>query len=169
MFAKMNNLPVSRADILEPLPKAALVRAKDVLMGKTYAALLEEAESALSASEDSWLDATLRNPNQNTALSQGYVYLISAEQTPYFKIGVTVDLKNRLTNLNVGSFAPLKICAFAAVKSPYEIESKLHQKYAEFWEKGEWFVFPNGFLPSVKEIFEELQKSKGEGVSIFDL
>lgn len=145
-------------------------RTKNVLLGKSPSFVLSVAKETLSDVELPWVDATTRNPKFETEDGEGFVYLVQALGTPYFKIGVTKNLSSRLSNLSVGSFTPLDICACAFVEDPYTVESALHTKYAQYWEKGEWFTFPKKYIRQVEITFAHLQENGGViTANFFDL
>jgi hypothetical protein len=72
----------------------------------------------------------------------GYVYLIWAKGTSDFKIGVTKDLKARLSTLQTANANALEIVASIECADPERKEAYLHEKYREFARSGEWFSVP---------------------------
>jgi hypothetical protein len=71
----------------------------------------------------------------------GYVYLINAIGTNRYKIGRTLDLKRRVSQLNYQSSYPLKIVLSFKSYYPAEDEKALHKKFASYRVHGEWFEF----------------------------
>lgn len=83
-----------------------------------------------------------------------YIYLIEAEDTGYFKVGVTKNLKQRLKNLQTGNGGLLKIVEQYKTKYAYKIESAYKRRYRTCKLQGEWFEFNNNedsnFIEDIK-------------------
>ena len=70
----------------------------------------------------------------------GTVYIVQAEGTPYFKIGVTTDRVGvRISGLQTG--CPHKITLYASFPAdkPRHWEQSLHRFYYPERVRGEWF------------------------------
>lgn len=73
----------------------------------------------------------------------GYIYLLFAYYTDLLKIGYSQDPIKRFKSLKTGSPLPLGFCTCVFLPNPAMHEAILHEKYASFRTKGEWFEFPN--------------------------
>lgn len=71
-----------------------------------------------------------------------YVYLVWAEGTNLFKIGISGDVSARLQSLQVG--CPHKLRVYAAIKdeNAEKTEARLHLVFKDFQTRGEWFALP---------------------------
>jgi len=82
-----------------------------------------------------------------------YVYIIHAEGTNFYKIGVTKDLEKRLSAINNTSpyrcYILYKI-EFKERKKAFELESKVHNKFDNKRLNGEWFELSSNELERVK-------------------
>lgn len=76
------------------------------------------------------------NPTTNTSV----VYVIQCGLTDFLKIGYSENLQKRIDALQGGSPYPLRVLATWPGGS--ELESYLHQEFAELRHAGEWFCFP---------------------------
>ncbi len=81
----------------------------------------------------------------------GYCYLIRLQGTNYFKIGVSIDVKSRLEDLDVGPI-PVEIVETCLLKSPYKAERIIHIALREFRVRGEWFLVDPA---KVRQVFQE--------------
>ena len=66
-----------------------------------------------------------------------FVYLIGCND--YVKIGVATNVKKRFSSLQTASPTPLKLLKSWECADARTQESRLHQKYDGFRQKGEWF------------------------------
>lgn len=70
----------------------------------------------------------------------GYVYLLKAEGTPYYKIGFSADNPwRREKELQTGSPFTLEMFFYVGVDSPKDAELALHQDLWECHHQGEWY------------------------------
>jgi len=70
-----------------------------------------------------------------------YVYLISAVGTEYVKVGRSQSFPSkRVQDMQTANPHELRLLAWTEGAYEYE-ELRLHQKYATFRVRGEWFVF----------------------------
>jgi hypothetical protein len=69
----------------------------------------------------------------------GFVYLIQAEGTDIYKIGISKDVRYRLKALQTSSPVPLKMVSFQFTDKPFKQEEKLHEHFAGKRIHGEWF------------------------------
>jgi len=70
---------------------------------------------------------------------QEYVYLIRTEDYDQVKIGKANNPKQRLRELQTGSFKKLVLHQAIPSKNAYLLENKLHLKFNEYRLYGEWF------------------------------
>lgn len=155
-------LPITRVnDFSEKVVQKGDPLLRKHYLGCNYNHLIQEANAAFNQ-EEIWFEATKRNPKYTVECGSGFVYLIHATETPYYKIGLTGDLKTRLAGLSTASFTKLKLVASAFVNEVYMVEMQLHSKYELFWKKGEWFMFPDKMLKGLEQTFMHLHQTKGE-------
>jgi len=86
------------------------------------------------------------------------VYLL--ESGGYYKIGVTIDssIEKRILALQTGN--PLKITLVAktgTIKTAYNIEKTLHEKFKTKQMRGEWFALEENDVASVLQIFKDTE------------
>lgn len=67
------------------------------------------------------------------------LYIIECQKI--YKIGVTHDIKARLAQLSTGNPFQLKVELYYEFENAEVVEKALHQKYAKFRKRGEWFEF----------------------------
>jgi predicted GIY-YIG superfamily endonuclease len=68
-----------------------------------------------------------------------FVYLINAEGTNKYKIGVSKNTKLRLKALQTGSSERLTLIKEFKTNFGYKLEGALHRNYASKQVAGEWF------------------------------
>lgn len=68
------------------------------------------------------------------------VYFVQPETTPYVKIGVTtvLGIDRRLAGLQIGN--PHRLYLRRLVEGDYELEARLHARFAQYRMAGEWFL-----------------------------
>lgn len=71
---------------------------------------------------------------------KSFVYVIQAQGTAMCKIGVTIDVQNRLRQMQTG--CPHKLVVLAVWSGPLRLEKLLHHDLREYRREGEWFEFP---------------------------
>jgi len=69
----------------------------------------------------------------------GYVYFIQEDISKNIKIGYTYNLKNRISELQIGNSQQLILLYVFESKTPYKLEKELHKKYKNFCLRGEWY------------------------------
>ena len=72
------------------------------------------------------------------------VYVIGSGS--YVKIGIARDVRKRVSMLQISSPVPLTVIKLWECDDAYEVERRLHKKYAEFKTSGEWFAMPESVL-----------------------
>jgi hypothetical protein len=82
------------------------------------------------------------NVNKTKAQSPGYVYFVFNPDSDAIKIGIAKNVPGRLNSLQTSNAAKLELLALVKVeniKAARELEQYLHQQFAEFSLRGEWF------------------------------
>jgi len=70
----------------------------------------------------------------------GYVYIVGAVGTRYFKIGISQEsVMRRLCNLQTGSPLKLRYVYHGYVANMFQTEKDLHKIFSSFRTIGEWF------------------------------
>lgn len=70
-----------------------------------------------------------RSPNQ--------IYFLQCQTTKLIKIGITNNVKNRVTDIQVS--CPTKLVLIGSVPGHRSFEYSLHQRFADARVRGEWF------------------------------
>ena len=78
------------------------------------------------------------------------VYFVQAKQLKLIKIGVTKNLKSRLSALNTGCPDDLKVLKI--IQGDVSLEKLLHEKFAHLRVKGEWFTPSAELLKYIDEV-----------------
>lgn len=89
------------------------------------------------------------NPTINPT---GYVYLIAAEGTQYFKIGYSINPQFRLAELQTG--CPYFLQIVGQWPGSMEAEMRIHVRLESYRGIGEWFNVPSEILADVRVIIE---------------
>jgi hypothetical protein len=94
--------------------------------------------------------------------SNGTLYIIGSTPDNPVKIGMTTgsSVKNRLVSLQTSHWLDLKIL----YKSPLcenisKLEKHLHDKYREYWVRGEWYHLPQEKILEAQELAENFRGS----------
>lgn len=85
---------------------------------------------------------------------QMWVYFAQAGRGPRIKIGTTSNLSGRLKGLKHPLIGKLRV--LGVVPGGYEVESRMHQRFAAYRIKGEWF----NMAGELEEFVDRLRKSK---------
>jgi hypothetical protein len=67
-----------------------------------------------------------------------HVYFLQCAETARVKIGVADDVDKRIAKIQAMSATELHYCG-SIPSNGYELETHLHQKFAEYRTHGEWF------------------------------
>lgn len=92
----------------------------------------------------SWLEAGGRKRPSDA------IYLIQADGTSIFKIGIATDPSDRLSHMQVGSPLRLNMVRVAYRSDARDVERRLHEQLDEYRTHGEWFSLP---APDVIALF----------------
>ena len=93
----------------------------------------------------------------------GFVYLIKAETTSFYKIGKSKDVHKRLESLQTANNMQLTIVYRIFSTNYRTLERQLHKYYEEYWIRGEWFDFPSEIVSqflSVANLLEDTEEIK---------
>ncbi|NEP14430.1 MAG: GIY-YIG nuclease family protein [Symploca sp. SIO2C1] len=87
----------------------------------------------------------------------GYIYLIHAQETDRYKIGLTTrSVEARFAELNSSqSPYPLEIIDWFETDNVTDDEEYLHEKFADYRVHGEWFVFDKRTLKEVRREYQD--------------
>ena len=80
----------------------------------------------------------------------GCVYFLYAPNNKAVKIGKTTNLKRRLKSFKT-ALPNAKLLGFMESQAPYELESDLHRKFAEYHVRGEWFFYQGKLKEYIKK------------------
>lgn len=69
-----------------------------------------------------------------------FVYFIKNTETNRFKIGRTKNVEERLCQLQTGNDCPLVLYKIIPSENSAELETSLHNKFADYHIRGEWFA-----------------------------
>lgn len=107
-------------------------------------------------------------------MSESFVYLIgcSSGLTSYVKIGRTVNIQRRLSNIQTG--CPFPITHSFAILSSYEeeiagLEKLLHQLLDSHRIRGEWYEGSTSFFHSLSNILTKVNAGNFTHEEILDL
>lgn len=67
------------------------------------------------------------------------IYILNIENTNLYKIGVSQNINRRLKDISNSMPFNVNLIFSLNVKNTYDLESKLHNMYSEFYIKNEWF------------------------------
>lgn len=70
------------------------------------------------------------------------VYLVNAQKTNFFKIGMTNNIKKRLMQLQTSSPLKIKYVHSVYTDNPLGVESNLHNYVSKYHVIGEWYELP---------------------------
>lgn len=106
---------------------------------------LAEKEKMLFFACEMWVAAQAIKKNKNTARNKKLIYILKNSKTKLIKIGVTHNLKSRLSALESSVGIKLEVL-FTSEKldNAYEIEQKLHKEFSNERKLGEWFSIDAG-------------------------
>lgn len=74
--------------------------------------------------------------------NSGFVYLIKATKTNFYKMGMSKDPYKRLQSLQTGTPFELTILYRVFTFDCVALEKALHEYYQGYWLRGEWFDLP---------------------------
>lgn len=84
-------------------------------------------------------------------LVNGWIYFITCEQ--FTKIGISAnDPLGRLGSMQIGNPFKLTLIARFRVNDPLQHERLLHDLFAPYWERGEWYKLPQSTVELVAKL-----------------
>jgi len=99
------------------------------------------------------------------------VYIVKENGTDFVKIGVAINIENRIVGLQIGN--PRELELIKSYKGGYAIETLIHKKYKDLHVRGEWFIFDESMLSididSLKDYNKKLLKYIKHGHSVKEL
>lgn len=87
---------------------------------------------------------------------EGWVYCFYNDVTGLSKIGITSNLTERTYSLECSSGIPLHFILAVKCSDYRKCERKLHAKFADFRQSGEWFLLDEPTRSNMKQCFEEI-------------
>ena len=91
--------------------------------------------------------------NKEKTKQDGFIYIAKQlNEENVYKIGITIDLKNRVSTLKTGN-AFLEVISSLKTDKYKLIEKVLHSEFECFRIAGEWFEFPKGLIEEIIKAF----------------
>lgn len=87
------------------------------------------------------------------------VYVISAINSSYYKIGYAKNFNQRLSNIQNGCPYDLHLTHSSHAPNYKEVEKYLHKYFKHKNVRGEWFSFDDNDLSMIDDFFYELNQS----------
>jgi len=84
----------------------------------------------------------------------GYVYLMKSGDDKY-KIGIAKNLTLRLAQLQTGNPEILQLIHSFPSSNAKDSETRLHNKYAEYRVRNEWFLLPETCVIEIRQIMRD--------------
>lgn len=104
------------------------------------------------------IEVLLREDNENLSddedSADGFTYLIQCGE--YVKIGRSCDVQARLATLQTGCPHDLTLLGSFKVPHAVDVESALHQIYARFRKRGEWFLLRADMIPVLYDFVKSI-------------
>jgi hypothetical protein len=98
----------------------------------------------------------------------GFVYLVRASKTSFYKIGCSKKPYQRLQSLQTGSPLEIKIIERIFSFDCQGLEKDLHDYYSAYWLRGEWFDFPEEVVREFVSTANDLDKTREETLPLID-
>ena len=94
--------------------------------------------------------------NKENETVNGFVYLIKIKDKNKYKIGLTSNLKQRISSLSNQNPFEIKLITAIENNDIYKLESELHKKFADKNIKGEWFELSQKDVDYIKRIEDDI-------------
>lgn len=120
--------------------------------------LIEENADQIFTSDIPKTDDKTRNPNAKKDYS-GFIYLVRATRTSFYKIGMSKDPYKRLQSLQTGTPFELVIINRIYTFDCLALEKALHEYYQAYWMRGEWFDMPQSEIENFAKVANELDQN----------
>jgi hypothetical protein len=98
----------------------------------------ERSDNLIACDVGKLLAGNMREPEKGCA---GFVYVIKDGE--FYKIGIAVDPKARITLLQTGNPRKLTLLHYWQSDNPRKEEAKIHKRLRRFRVSGEWFKLPD--------------------------
>ncbi len=72
-------------------------------------------------------------------ITEGFIYVIRMDGTPWVKIGYTAKPRKRLTYIRLVMPSEFRFTVVAAFPGGYAEESALHMRFLDEFDQGEWY------------------------------
>ncbi|MCH8067828.1 MAG: GIY-YIG nuclease family protein [Candidatus Marinimicrobia bacterium] len=94
--------------------------------------------------------------NLKSDKSSGYVYLIHAKTTDYYKIGISKNSPyTRISSIQSGCMYELEFIDVKYTDNFRALEVKIHEQYRKYSIRGEWFKFNKLIADEIINNFDE--------------
>lgn len=87
------------------------------------------------------------------------VYVISARNSNFYKIGYAKNFNQRLSNIQSGCPYDLHLTHCSHAPNYKEVEKYLHEYFKDNNVRGEWFSFDEDDISTIDDFFYELNQS----------
>jgi hypothetical protein len=94
-------------------------------------------------------------------ISNNHLYFIECSVTGLVKIGKTISVRKRLSQIQNGSPTEMKV--YAVIRNKGHLEKEIHQRFKNLNHRGEWFLFTKElhvFIDELLHRFEIQEKFK---------
>jgi hypothetical protein len=121
---------------------------------------------------DKWInenaDLSINNLKSNLTTPEGFVYLVQAKATKYYKIGVSKEAHRRLKSLQVGTPLELIVCDRIFAMDCKKLEKALHEYYDAYSIRGEWFNFSKDMAKNFLSVANDLNTDIENDIAMLD-
>ena len=93
---------------------------------------------------------------EKTCFDCKYANLIKIKDKNKYKIGLTSNLKQRISSLSNQNPFEIKLITAIENNDIYKLESELHKKFADKNIKGEWFELSQKDVDYIKRIEDDI-------------
>jgi hypothetical protein len=78
--------------------------------------------------------------------TSAHLYIAQIVNTPLIKIGISREVKKRVAQLQTSHPSALRVLRIVSGGDARALEQRLHQRYADYRQEGEWFALPADLL-----------------------
>lgn len=86
------------------------------------------------------------------------VYIVATHDLKFIKVGMTVNIKQRLSNIQSGCPFPLFLWLSIKTPTPKKLEAAIHRLLRDFRSHGEWFCPDDQMLDFISLYASETNK-----------
>lgn len=115
-----------------------------------YSIKYQELKNRIDVRLIDWLKTNTPKDTKSIKNDLGYLYFINKTGTPEYKIGITSNIKARMSCIKSASGNNISILCIIQNNTISDSEQFLHNKYDQYRKMGEWFVFDVNTVESVK-------------------